>query len=195
MVVLLRTKRMQLYNHADTQTVKRSQRWKGYAIYSLYSIKFGMLDVREKEIAVRKLSGGSAQLRTSEVTLFIPSNSSKRQQLVCKLFLLKSLFYDWKFNRCTKKSNLLRNAFCLSAGTDSLLSLQFKPTIWSPNYPRKHNYICSNQERHFHQFCRVLHFNHQNLMLISPPNYYAIHLEALIENIPLIIKNSRQVMK
>jgi len=32
-------------------------------------------------------------------------------------------------------------------------------------------------------------------MLISPPNDYAIHLEALIENIPLIIKNSRQVMK
>jgi len=37
-------------------------------------MKFGVLEVREKEIAVRKLSGGSAQLRTSEATLFIPSN-------------------------------------------------------------------------------------------------------------------------
>jgi len=33
MLVLLRTKRMQLRNHADTQSVKRSKRWKGYAIY------------------------------------------------------------------------------------------------------------------------------------------------------------------
>ena len=33
MFVLLRTKRMQLRNHADTQTVKRSTRLKGYAVY------------------------------------------------------------------------------------------------------------------------------------------------------------------
>jgi len=33
MFALLRKKRMQLRNHADTQTVKRSQHWKGYAIY------------------------------------------------------------------------------------------------------------------------------------------------------------------
>jgi len=32
MFALLRTKRMQLRSHVDTQPVKRSQRWKGYAI-------------------------------------------------------------------------------------------------------------------------------------------------------------------
>jgi len=32
MFVMLRTNRVQLRNHADTQTVKRSQRLKGYAI-------------------------------------------------------------------------------------------------------------------------------------------------------------------
>ena len=33
MFVLLRTERMQLRNHADTQTVKRFQRQKSYVIY------------------------------------------------------------------------------------------------------------------------------------------------------------------
>jgi len=33
MFVLLRTKRMQLRNHTDTQTVKRFQRQKGYVMY------------------------------------------------------------------------------------------------------------------------------------------------------------------
>ena len=61
--VLLRTKRMQLRNHADTQTVKRPQRLKGCAVY-MYRIKFRMLEVRENEIALRKLSGGTAQLRS-----------------------------------------------------------------------------------------------------------------------------------
>jgi len=59
MFVLLCMKRTQLRNHADTQTVKRSQRLKGYAIY-MYRIKFRMLDMRENEIALRKLSGGTA---------------------------------------------------------------------------------------------------------------------------------------
>jgi len=58
MFALLRTKRMQLRNHADTQPVKRS---KGYAIY-IYRIKFRMLEVRENELALRKLSGGTAHL-------------------------------------------------------------------------------------------------------------------------------------
>jgi len=49
---------MQLRNHADTQPVKRS---KGYAIY-IYRIKFRMLEVRENELALRKLSGGTAHL-------------------------------------------------------------------------------------------------------------------------------------
>ena len=61
MFVLLRTKRMQLRNHACTQTVKRSQRWKDYAIY-IYRIKFRMSEVRENEMALRKLSGGTARL-------------------------------------------------------------------------------------------------------------------------------------
>jgi len=44
--------------------VKRFQRQKGYAIY-----KFRMLEVRENETLLRKLSGGNAQLRTLEGTL------------------------------------------------------------------------------------------------------------------------------
>jgi len=72
MFVLLRTKRMQLRNHVDTQTVKRSQRLKGYAVY-MYRIKFRMFEVHENEIALRKLSGGTAhaQLHTLEGTLVI----------------------------------------------------------------------------------------------------------------------------
>jgi len=71
MFVLFRTKRVQLRNHADTQTVNCSQRWKGYVIYvyTVHSIKFRMLEVRENEIALRNLSGGTAQLRTVEGTL------------------------------------------------------------------------------------------------------------------------------
>jgi len=53
MFVLLRTKRMHLRNHAHTQTVMRSQRWKSYAMH-IYSIKFRMLEARENEIALGK---------------------------------------------------------------------------------------------------------------------------------------------
>jgi len=42
---------------------------------------------------------------------------------------------------------LLRNSHCLSAGSDSLY-LQFKPTIWTQSYPRKHNFATRLQERH-----------------------------------------------
>jgi len=55
MFVLLRTERMQLRNHGDAQTEKRS-------IYIPY-IKFRMLEVRENETALRKLPGGVAHLR------------------------------------------------------------------------------------------------------------------------------------
>ena len=61
MFVLLHTNRVQLRNHADTQTVKRSQRQKGYAIYIYIPYtKFRMLEVRKNEIALHKLSGGTA---------------------------------------------------------------------------------------------------------------------------------------
>jgi len=65
MFVLLRIERMQLRNHVDTQPMKRSNR---YAIY-IHHIKFGMLEVRENEISLRKLSGGTAQLRNLAGTL------------------------------------------------------------------------------------------------------------------------------
>jgi len=41
MFVLLRIKRMRLRNHVDTQTVKRSRRWKSYAmcIYTVLNLK------------------------------------------------------------------------------------------------------------------------------------------------------------
>jgi len=68
---------MQLRSHADTQTVNRSQRWKNYAI--IYRIKFGMLQVRENETALRKLSVSAAQLRTLEGILFFSSWLSSRK--------------------------------------------------------------------------------------------------------------------
>ena len=36
MLALLHTKRMQLRNHADTQPVNPSNRYKGYVIYCIY---------------------------------------------------------------------------------------------------------------------------------------------------------------
>jgi len=39
-----------------------------YALYT-YRVKFRMLEVRENEIALRKLSGGTVQLRTLEGTM------------------------------------------------------------------------------------------------------------------------------
>jgi len=79
MFVLLRTRRKQLPNHADTEGVKRSQleRTMRY-IYSV--LKFRMSEVRENEIALRKLSGGNAQLRTLEEIL--PRTLNDRQLLV-----------------------------------------------------------------------------------------------------------------
>jgi len=65
---LLRTKRMQLRNHADSKTMKRSLGWKGYAIYT-YNTKFGLLEVRDNEISLRTLCSGTRQLRTLEGTL------------------------------------------------------------------------------------------------------------------------------
>jgi len=55
---------MQLRNHADPQSVKYSNREKCYAIFCIYSIKSGMLVVRENQIALRKFSDGTAQLRS-----------------------------------------------------------------------------------------------------------------------------------
>jgi len=57
--------RMQFHNHVDTQPVKRFDR----AMRQICDIKFGMLQVRKNEISLRKLSAGSAHLRTSEGTL------------------------------------------------------------------------------------------------------------------------------
>jgi len=49
----------------DTQTVKRIER----AMRCIYDLKFEILQVRKNEISLRKCSGGSAHLRTSEGTL------------------------------------------------------------------------------------------------------------------------------
>jgi len=48
--------------HVDAQPKKRFKLWKG--IRCIYDIEFGMLQVYEDEISLRKWSGGSAQLRT-----------------------------------------------------------------------------------------------------------------------------------
>jgi len=65
MLLLLRTKGMQLGDHADTKSVKCSKRWNDYAIYIyIYDIKTELLEVRENEISLRKWSGGIARLWT-----------------------------------------------------------------------------------------------------------------------------------
>jgi len=56
--------RIQLRNHGDTQTVKRSKLYKDHG-----DIKFGMLQVCGNEISLCKWSGGIAYLRTLEGTL------------------------------------------------------------------------------------------------------------------------------
>jgi len=58
-------------------------------------------------------------------------------------------FYDCKCYDYRWRKEILRNPHCLSAGPD-LLYLQFKPTIWTLSYLRKHtNCTISLQERHF----------------------------------------------
>ena len=71
MLVLLRTKRMQLRNHADHKqrsapNVKKALRHIYIYIYCIYSSKFRMLEMRDTEIALRKLSGGAAYSRSCE---------------------------------------------------------------------------------------------------------------------------------
>jgi len=64
--------RMQFHNHIDSRhTTSETFRW-DYAIYIRYhDIEFGILQVRENEISLRKCSGSSAHLRTLEGTLVI----------------------------------------------------------------------------------------------------------------------------
>ena len=56
---------METHNQRSVARVKRATRY----IY-ICSIKFGMLDVRENAISLRKLSGATAQLHALEGALF-----------------------------------------------------------------------------------------------------------------------------
>jgi len=82
-----------------------------------------------------------------------------------------------------EQRTLLRNSHCLSVDSDSIY-LQLKPTIWSLSYPHKHTNCtiprfkptplrhAEKQQVYWNWatlLCRVLHFNRQNLMLITPP--------------------------
>jgi len=70
--VLLRTKRMQLPNHANTQTVKRSQPYRGLCdiqyiyIYIYIHIPYEIQNVGSARVwdSTRILSGGTEQLHT-----------------------------------------------------------------------------------------------------------------------------------
>jgi len=110
MFALLRTKRMQFRSHADTQPVKRS---KGVAIYIyIYRIKFRMLEVRENELALRKLSGGTVQLEGNTASCLlekkypalkiccvnyrnIPGNCCQRSVFLC-LLPSHGVFSSWR---------------------------------------------------------------------------------------------------
>ena len=45
---------------------------------------------------------------------------------------------------------------------------RFKKVIFRPHYVMRKNSSCIEPEQCY--LCRVMHFNHQNLMLITPPN-------------------------
>jgi len=63
---------MQMLKHADAQTCSETlQAVNGLCglavcMYKLYDIQLGMLQVRENEISLRNLAGGTAHLRTLE---------------------------------------------------------------------------------------------------------------------------------
>jgi len=48
------------------------------------------------------------------------------------------------------------------------------------------NSSCIETEQSY--ICRIIRFNHQNLLLISPPKDYRLQLIVLIENIQMNIK-------
>ena len=103
------------------------------------------------------------------------------------LFLIFSIV-EMNFSKTTNVKTYTveqtRNSHCLSPGSDSLY-LQFKQTIWvkvthanTPTaLPRfknvifRHRYVMQKNNRSIETeqryLCRVLHFNRQNLMLIS----------------------------
>ena len=68
MFALLRTERMQLRNHRH-RTSETFPSLKGLCDIYIYCIKYGILEVCENEISLRKWPPGTAQLCTFEVTL------------------------------------------------------------------------------------------------------------------------------
>ena len=88
------------------------------------------------------------------------SISSKWEQHLLQAFLVEMAFSMTANVTITVEERIfLRNPHCLSAGSDSLY-LQFKPTIWTLSYLRKHtNCTISLQERHFPTPLR--HIEHQ----------------------------------
>ena len=125
----------------------------------------------------------------SPVSLFLPKIHQNESNTFSKLFLLQCIFLWLPMVSMPLHKGDLRNPHCLSVGSDPLY-LQVKPTIWAQSYPRKHtNCTTPLQERYFptplrhgmqknshcieteqRYLCRVIHFNRQNLMLISPPH-------------------------
>ena len=76
--------RMELCNYSDTQLVKRFKRYEIHVIYCIYIyMKFGMSQMHEIDISLRKWSGGIAQLRDSEGTLV--TDQSQGQLVLCIL--------------------------------------------------------------------------------------------------------------
>jgi len=78
MFVLLRTKRMQLRNHADTQTVKRSKQWSVTRAmrYIYIYLQYQIWNKCARQISLRKLCGGTAHFRTLEGALLMNEEMS-----------------------------------------------------------------------------------------------------------------------
>jgi len=117
MFVVLCTKRMQLRNHVDTNTEELPS-LKGLCEVYTQRIKFRMLTVRENETALRKLSGGTAQLRTLEgelpyMFLLISSCVHSRQVLVSRNEIIK-LFCELFLAVFVTDTSSVFHVFCVS---------------------------------------------------------------------------------
>jgi len=86
---------MQLCNHVDKVLVKCFKRWKSYVIY-INDIRFGMWQVRENEISLRKWSGVTAQLRTLEETLIISKGREAQVSQAKKFMRNNRIFWENK---------------------------------------------------------------------------------------------------
>ena len=124
-------------------------------------------------------------------TKVIASNWEKH---LFKFFLFKWIFLRLQMFSIPSNNGDLRNSHCLSTGSDSLQAtwssnrqselrvthantpaslLRFKNVIFRHHYVMQKNSSYTDAESEQRSLCIVLHFNRQNLILISPLHHQA----------------------